>query len=311
MDFVATQVSRTLLGRTAPGPASELRESGERTGADLRARQQFPAAAERRTARHLDARNQSHAYVRLQPARSPTKKTAPREACASLRSTKPPPIFCFRLAGSRSPTIPRTAIPEHSKSIVPDTFAVAGTGKADAPVMMPAIGRGQPGQASYVFHCDRTGARGFVRCRQPAAFARADGGLSDLCLHAARASRHRRALGSFACPHHELFLRHFWPAIEWRPESHHRADARWVARRLFGSRTAARQRTAMDRQAQRSHPFASRRRPVVGQPGAARYLRRRMGHRRTFSLFVAPCTPSSPMACPVCIPPSKSWPSAP
>jgi tetratricopeptide (TPR) repeat protein len=37
---------------------------------------------------------------------------------------------------------------------VPDTFAVAGTGKADPPVLSPGIGKGAPGQASYVFHCD-------------------------------------------------------------------------------------------------------------------------------------------------------------
>jgi hypothetical protein len=37
---------------------------------------------------------------------------------------------------------------------VPDTFAVAGTGKADPPTMKPGIGKGAPGVASYVFHCD-------------------------------------------------------------------------------------------------------------------------------------------------------------
>jgi hypothetical protein len=37
---------------------------------------------------------------------------------------------------------------------VPDTFAVAGTGKADPPILSPGIGKGAPGQASYVFHCD-------------------------------------------------------------------------------------------------------------------------------------------------------------
>ena len=38
--------------------------------------------------------------------------------------------------------------------IVPDTFAVAGTGHADNASMRPGIG-GAPGQASYVFHCDQ------------------------------------------------------------------------------------------------------------------------------------------------------------
>ena len=40
------------------------------------------------------------------------------------------------------------------KIIVPDSMSVAGTGKADAPTMMPAIAKGMPGQAAYVFHCD-------------------------------------------------------------------------------------------------------------------------------------------------------------
>jgi aminopeptidase N len=39
--------------------------------------------------------------------------------------------------------------------IVPSTFAVAGTGKADAPNIRPGIGPGAPAQASYVFHCDQ------------------------------------------------------------------------------------------------------------------------------------------------------------
>jgi aminopeptidase N len=38
--------------------------------------------------------------------------------------------------------------------IVPDTFVVVGTGKADAPTAMPGIGK-EPGQSEYVFHCDQ------------------------------------------------------------------------------------------------------------------------------------------------------------
>ena len=45
------------------------------------------------------------------------------------------------------------------KIIVPDSFAVAGTGKADVPTMTPAVG-GMPGQAAYVFHCTRPAANG-------------------------------------------------------------------------------------------------------------------------------------------------------
>src|ERR1700735_5164519 len=43
---------------------------------------------------------------------------------------------------------------------VPDTFAVAGTGKADPPTMQPGIGRNASGTASYVFHCDHAGPVG-------------------------------------------------------------------------------------------------------------------------------------------------------
>ena len=46
------------------------------------------------------------------------------------------------------------------KIIVPDSMAVAGTGKADAPTMMPAIAKGLPGQAAYQFHCDAAGPVG-------------------------------------------------------------------------------------------------------------------------------------------------------
>jgi predicted negative regulator of RcsB-dependent stress response len=43
--------------------------------------------------------------------------------------------------------------------IVPDTFAVAGTGRPDPPAMRAGIG-GAPGQASYVFHCDQPASSG-------------------------------------------------------------------------------------------------------------------------------------------------------
>jgi len=43
---------------------------------------------------------------------------------------------------------------------VPDTFAVVGTGKADPPTISPGIGKGAPGTASYVFHCDHAGPVG-------------------------------------------------------------------------------------------------------------------------------------------------------
>jgi hypothetical protein len=44
--------------------------------------------------------------------------------------------------------------------IVPSTFAVAGTGKADPPVTQPGIGAGAQNQLSYVFHCDTPAPNG-------------------------------------------------------------------------------------------------------------------------------------------------------
>lgn len=44
--------------------------------------------------------------------------------------------------------------------IVPNDFAVAGTGQADAPQMHAGIGPGAPQQASYVFHCDQPSPAG-------------------------------------------------------------------------------------------------------------------------------------------------------
>jgi tetratricopeptide (TPR) repeat protein len=46
------------------------------------------------------------------------------------------------------------------KIVTPDTFAVAGTGKADPPTMAPGLGKGAPGEATYVFHCDHAGPVG-------------------------------------------------------------------------------------------------------------------------------------------------------
>lgn len=46
------------------------------------------------------------------------------------------------------------------KIIVPDSFVVVGTGKADSPSTMPAMGRGQQAQSAYVFHCDQGGPVG-------------------------------------------------------------------------------------------------------------------------------------------------------
>ena len=44
--------------------------------------------------------------------------------------------------------------------IVPSSFAVVGTGKADAPTIRAGIGPDAPQQASYVFHCDQASPAG-------------------------------------------------------------------------------------------------------------------------------------------------------
>ena len=46
------------------------------------------------------------------------------------------------------------------KLIVPETFVVVGTGKADSPVAQPALGRGDTAKSAYTFHCDKPGRVG-------------------------------------------------------------------------------------------------------------------------------------------------------
>ncbi len=70
---------------------------------------------------------------------------------------------------------------------VPDTFAVAGTGKADPPTMKPGIGKGAPGEASYVFHCDHAAPVGTFRRGKFAAGAGASGRIQRFNIYAARA----------------------------------------------------------------------------------------------------------------------------
>ena len=43
---------------------------------------------------------------------------------------------------------------------VPSTFAVVGTGKADSPSIKPGLKKSDPDQAEYVFHCDEPGPVG-------------------------------------------------------------------------------------------------------------------------------------------------------
>jgi hypothetical protein len=46
------------------------------------------------------------------------------------------------------------------KLIVPESFVVVGTGKADSPVAQPALGRGDTAKSAYTFHCDKPGRVG-------------------------------------------------------------------------------------------------------------------------------------------------------
>lgn len=46
------------------------------------------------------------------------------------------------------------------KLIVPESFVVVGTGKADPPVAQPALGRSDTAKSAYTFHCDKAGPVG-------------------------------------------------------------------------------------------------------------------------------------------------------
>jgi aminopeptidase N len=83
--------------------------------------------------------------------------------------------------------------------IVPSSFVVAGTGKADPPTVQPGIGVGSPNQASYVFHCDRPGAVGsFVAGNLQLSPAPTEGYQFSFYTPAAQASTVASYAGSLA-----------------------------------------------------------------------------------------------------------------
>ena len=92
------------------------------------------------------------------------------------------------------------------KITVPDNFAVVGTGKADPPNLMPGIGKGAPGQASYVFHCAHAAPVGtFVAGNlqlSPSTIRR----LQRVCFYSAHPGQHRQCLRDVACSHFQLLL---------------------------------------------------------------------------------------------------------
>lgn len=83
--------------------------------------------------------------------------------------------------------------------IVPSSFVVAGTGKADPPTVQPGIGVGSPNQASYVFHCDRPAADGsFVAGNLQLSPAPTEGYQFSFYTPAAQASTVASYAGSLA-----------------------------------------------------------------------------------------------------------------
>ena len=104
------------------------------------------------------------------PDRFPTRTTAPRKG---VRFASVDKTGAYLLLPAR--WFPLTNYPSNRytgtfKITVPDNFAVVGTGKADPPNLMPGIGKGAPGQASYVFHCAHAAPVGSIRRRQPCSF---------------------------------------------------------------------------------------------------------------------------------------------
>lgn len=159
VDFVASEVSRSLLVELHPdlSVSSVTTSSGQKLNFER------------------DAHSPLLVNVGLPQALAPGKQvTLTFSYAGPVSSEDDSPTKGLRLASVDKTSayllqparwFPLTDYPANRytgtfKIIVPDTFAVAGTGKADSPAMMPALGRGQPGQAAYTFHCDTAGPVG-------------------------------------------------------------------------------------------------------------------------------------------------------
>jgi aminopeptidase N len=152
VDFVASEVAKTVLVELHPDLHVNSIKSGNQT-------------------LNFERDNNSPLYlsVGLNSASTPgTKVTLTFDYSGPISSDQDSPTRGVRFASVDKTSaylllparwFPLTNYPSNRytgtfKIIVPDSMAVAGTGKADAPTMMPAIAKGMPGQAAYTFHCD-------------------------------------------------------------------------------------------------------------------------------------------------------------
>ena len=153
VDFVADQVAKTLLVELHP----DLRVTSVKT-------------AEGQTlAFERDNNSPLLLSVELPGTATPGKQiTLSFEYSGPISSQEDSPSKGVRLASIDKTSaylllparwFPLTNYPSNRytatfRVIAPETFAVAGTGKADPPTKLPGIGKA-PGQVSYVFHCDQ------------------------------------------------------------------------------------------------------------------------------------------------------------
>ena len=295
MDFVADQVAKTLLVELHPDLRVTSVKSADGQRSELRARTTIRRCC---SAWNCPARRHRESKLRSLSSTAGRFRATDDSPTQGVRFASVDKTSAYLLLPAR--WFPLTNYPSNRytgtfKIIVPDTFAVAGTGKADAPTMMPAIGKGDAeAKSSYVFHCDQPGPVGsFVAGNlQLSPVKRA--GLSVLVYTPARASLHGGGLREFAGADHELFLRDFRRRSQRQPSM-------TVAQMPDGSLDgysapgllliSARQWTP---RAERPFALAARRRTMVGQSSAACLRRPMCGSPTGFRATPRPCTPSNP-----------------
>ncbi len=159
VDFVASEVSRALLVELHPDLVVSSVKTAAGQSLNFARDETFPLLLS----------------VGLPAAATPGKQvTLTFEYSGSVSSEEDSPSRGVRFASIDKASaflllparwFPLTSYPSNRytgtfKIVVPDTMAVAGTGKPDPPAMTPAIGKGMPGQASYTFHCDHPSPAG-------------------------------------------------------------------------------------------------------------------------------------------------------
>jgi len=159
VDFVATEVSRTLLVELHP----DLVVSSVKNGAG------------KSLTFARDNNSPLLVNVDLGEAATPGKQVALTfEYAGPISNENDSPTKGLRF-GSIDKTgayllqparwFPLTDFPSNRytgtfKLIVPGNFAVAGTGTAETPTMMPGLSKDMPSEAAYVFHCNTPGPVG-------------------------------------------------------------------------------------------------------------------------------------------------------